>query len=416
MARYIKDAQFYNKLASHLSKNMSTSTINVPRSGNPQFWIVADMDETLISKRTRNIPESPCFPWLTKWLQEGHGLLVNTSDDGRRPFRIWKQLHDHLVQSSQNSLYRLDQILFSTGEGAALWRMEDQQQRHHCVYEGGEIRFVAYPGYERSMVAKCWQEKREVLEFGKQMWVDFVKSSIVPPNSLNNVITPESSYGEEYRQIVIDLYTQLMAPTEDNSPLIDSVTLDDLSLDRRESSFTNHKAQFFDKENQMIVNGVTKEKIRKLVSQLHGPILWMNQSGDVDQHWRDDPFEPEAEWTNMFVMNCPRQLNTMVVERSNAKLKNTNSDRGNCLIASDAPRSICIRRALSTKDRPVRFLMKHQLINRGFMFGDNPDGNDKQLKELGDEYQEELPFYAVQNAEHTSTFLKTIIEEILGCR
>merc|ERR1712194_1172 len=100
--------------------------------GRPK-WLIADMDETLLAKACRDIKDSPCYPHLVRFLAnderggdkaEEHRntqssknrLLIVTSDDGHRPFRIWREFPVHLRK----------QVLLSVSEGASLWRISDR--------------------------------------------------------------------------------------------------------------------------------------------------------------------------------------------------------------------------------------------------------------------------------------------------
>ena len=72
------------------------------------LWLVADMDETLLAKSNRDIRTSPTFEHLLRWLRPpgsepaaadaglGNKLLIVTSDEGFRPFRIWSQFPDEV--------------------------------------------------------------------------------------------------------------------------------------------------------------------------------------------------------------------------------------------------------------------------------------------------------------------------------
>ena len=63
----------------------------------PHFWVVADMDDTLLEKKppgsnspAKTFADSPCFEPVLSWLRAGGGLLVVTTDDGHRPFgKVW---------------------------------------------------------------------------------------------------------------------------------------------------------------------------------------------------------------------------------------------------------------------------------------------------------------------------------------
>ena len=88
------------------------------------------MDETLITKGTRDFRTSPCYDPLLKLLRLKNDvefkLLVVTSDDGYRPFAVWDSLtagneellfgHDIADTTPKDSL-SAGKILFSTSGG-----------------------------------------------------------------------------------------------------------------------------------------------------------------------------------------------------------------------------------------------------------------------------------------------------------
>ena len=65
----------------------------------PCFWVVADMDDTLIEKKPpgtkshKTFADSPCYEPVLSWLKAGGGIMVVTTDDGHRPFgKVWASI------------------------------------------------------------------------------------------------------------------------------------------------------------------------------------------------------------------------------------------------------------------------------------------------------------------------------------
>ena len=95
------------------------------------WWIVADMDSTLIEhgpdkSALGDLDTSPCAAPLFEWLEAGGRLLVVTSDDGYRPFTsLWEQIPAALRANGA--------VCLSTSDGAALYTGDAEGAPQECA-------------------------------------------------------------------------------------------------------------------------------------------------------------------------------------------------------------------------------------------------------------------------------------------
>eukprot|EP00928_Gymnodinium_smaydae_P030712 TRINITY_DN22762_c0_g1_i1.p1 TRINITY_DN22762_c0_g1~~TRINITY_DN22762_c0_g1_i1.p1 ORF type:complete len:508 (+),score=72.17 TRINITY_DN22762_c0_g1_i1:45-1568(+) len=119
----------------------------MPRDAAPLGWIIADMDGTLVGKpgfvapgryEAPTLADSPCLRPLCRWLRAGGRLVVVTSDDGDGPVR---RVLSHIPAEL------LPRVLFSTSDGAALFRCREDRALSAVEGYGAQLRLPSDKAY-----------------------------------------------------------------------------------------------------------------------------------------------------------------------------------------------------------------------------------------------------------------------------
>lgn len=323
------------------------------------FWLVADMDKTLIDKPppavrpSPSFSQSPAFAPTIKLLQSGGRLCVVTTDDGFRPFQ-------HLWQEIPAELRSDRRVVMATSDGAAMF------------YGDKDGQLVEDSAYAAQAEANCSlrlptdpQQLERLLMACKHLYVRFIidlKASQTGDGKLLSCLDKRAR----------SAYEEVLAKVDEGKTL---------------EAGKNLQAQL---EELLSIPVLTRPG--GVMSR--GTMLWMNQAGPMDQWIRaggkDDAFfgfyaqegQPQPAYTNLFMMGLPQAVSKPYISDPNfvASLKVLG------LEASAAPNSVCIRSAAVSKDLPVRWLAGHPEYQLDFAttvaFGDNPFGNDRPLAEL----------------------------------
>ena len=138
------------------------------RKQTPCFWVVADMDDTLLEKKPpgtrsqKTFADSPCYEPVLSWLKAGCGLVVVTTDDGHRPFgKVWSSIPAELRR----------RVLISTSDGASLFRGTEAG----ALQEVMEYR--AGPSAPRRGLPQG-EQMEELLALGREMMLSFFKDCL----------------------------------------------------------------------------------------------------------------------------------------------------------------------------------------------------------------------------------------------
>lgn len=354
------------------SRKMSSSTSPIRHP----LWLVADMDETLLAKKCRDIREAPTYNSLIKWLHPSTGLnnklLIVTSDDGFRPFRIWSQLPDEVKPN----------VLLSTAEGAWLWRWK--------LKEVDDVSSTAANSTEASEETKIVEKDLSVKTYvqnddaGSQaanlkdstnlknnteelVTIDWVKRYLDEQEAerkadpikyaAENKFEPEAFpdyHGLEIsdKKEVLNLARKLFveyALNADTSKIEDE-TVRKIYEELRSDEYKNgengdylnlYKTTCSEETDFKEMYGPSNYFLTKQKVVWQSPIVWINQGGDVKK-WSPQPLHESARWSNVFVMGVPQPENFAVVEKIKKEMENykISISASSNLALSAAPRSI----------------------------------------------------------------------------
>ena len=321
-------------------------TSNMFGKQKPCFWVVADMDDTLLEKKppgskspTKTFADSPCYEPVLSWLKAGGGLLVVTTDDGHRPFgKVWSSIPAELRR----------RVLISTSDGASLFRGTEAG----ALQEVMEYR--AGPSAPRRGLPEG-EQMEELLSVAREMMLCFFKDCLDGKH--------DARLGEGLTTAVDRIRDEMAG----GKTLEEIVTIDRLALP---GGFLPRASMF-----------------------------WRNQAGPVED-WcraggRDDVWwgchGQGAFYTTLFVSGFPRTLSEPYLKRYASRFESLGCH------ASAAPNSVCVKSASVDKGAPVRWLANNNYeigfdLTRSVAFGDNPAGNDRPLTEF-----EEMPFVSVES-------------------
>eukprot|EP00392_Amoebophrya_sp_AT5.2_P002975 g2980.t1 len=382
----------------------------------PRLWIVADMDDTLVAKRSRSLRDSPCYPHLLKWLRIGAqdkakafktGLLIVTSDDGFRPFRLcWDQWPVDVRE----------RILLAPAEGGSLWCHPEfnagvaevatadtttLRPRWRPWWIPADAPDDFRPAEELPVRCAGYDEvhlPHEALSVAKKLFCRFAASlTLSPPDHENGteaagVSGTTSDFEVEVQDAALRAaYVKLRASWK-SAAGGEARAQRDLEADD----------DFFFQPKRFLPRG--------------GPLLWVNQPGPIEK-WGADT--KAANWSNMFLMGCPRPMNEAVVaeyinKRACGRTRGAEAEKqphAANLRISAAPRTICLSCANTSKARPVEFLLGRG-AQKVVMFGDQPFGNDAALREFGERNPERSAFHSVKDETECAAYLELLLNQL----
>ncbi|CAD7966702.1 unnamed protein product, partial [Amoebophrya sp. A120] len=453
---------FNIRTTDHFRRMTSSSTTSKGASLRPRslapLWLVADMDDTLVAKRSRDLKQSPCYEWLLYWMRDlNHPLLIVTSDDGYRPFRLcWDQFPEDVRKN----------LFLSTAEGASLWThrtnadlifsqlhgknitsSDRQEQLRDPTYtfqpwwlrdqsENSSTRRTSSdhrPAEDLPVRVPFYPEqclpKEKAFALAKKIWKRFAATvDVESAEHLPDSETDTQKLKHCFRRYQADQATSAAAAQDSsNSSAPTTAVADD--------AFFLESGKFLPR----------------------GPLLWINQAGPIE-YWEADPVSEKARWSNMFLMGCPRPWNQTVVneicevdqDRQVETEKEVEGKVGTDLLCSNkdttsirvsgAPRSVCFSSKKTEKSCPLEWLMGPRagsctisagsglevsdggrsgghfsnLIRSAVIFGDQPYGNDASLRKFAIENETVASFHSVKDEYETAAILEQLVRRVSG--
>eukprot|EP00936_MAST-01D_sp_MAST-1D-sp1_P002050 g2050.t1 len=381
------------------------------------WWIVADMDSTLIKHGTDksalgDLSISPCAAPLFEWLETGGRLLVVTSDDGYRPFTsLWEQIPAALRANGAVCLSSSDGAALYTGDAegapqecAAYWQattlkspvtkvsaggVSDADSVDHDDHNGREAaRIDAVMVVARRMLL-CML--RDLLHLDSRTQTEEGMHARHQAQKLRNSLPDEL-----FQSYSVVLHEARTAAARANvaGAGTGAGARSGCGLGGPAAAAAEQLDRILPMSRLLKPGGV----------RARGTMLWRNQAGPVEG-WSRTPgkrfleslaeTQVGARYTNVWIMGMPRAVS----ERYIALFADDLANLG--FVASAAPNTVCLKRSGVTKASAVEWFAASPSLDfdlrRAVAFGDQPSGNDSALTQF---VQRGMPFVSVAHCEH----------------